>query len=246
MDQTDYKSNGKQSLTLAQLMAQAERATLPFRVAGLGDGKFEARVTRPSLTLMMQQHKIPHTYRDVVSEQIKKFGTKGMQDVDDATTENMLDEIAKKHGVDIITMMPDLIDATCIAGWVKPRLVLTPAEEDLEADVLCIERIPVEDREAFYEWCNQTTEADEVAVKSPAGNEPTPLTPRNAPDGEGVRMPADRHLDDMGPVSRGDTSRSEYRSEYVGDLVHEQDARNQEAGEEERSRVEPGSPARYE
>jgi len=242
----NYSTIGKQSLTLAQRLAKAKRATLPFRLTSMTDDDgepIEARVTRPPLTLLMQQGKIPHAYRDVVSEQIKKFGLKGIQDADSDTTDQMLDDIAKQYGVDMVTMMPDLVDATCIAGFVSPRLVLRQEDEDLERDVMCIDRIPVEDREAYYDWCNKAMEADVDAVKSPDGQQPPPDASGNAPDGEGVRVPADRDLEHVGSVSRSDPPRSEYRGEYPRPLVYRQDAGNQEAREGTRPGVQAGSPA---
>lgn len=246
MDDNSYASDkADRTQTLAELMANAERVTLPFRVAGLGDGKFEARVTRPSIAHLLQQNKIPHTYRDVVTEQIKRFGLKGMGAQDPAASDAMLEDIAKKHGVDLVTMMPDLINATCIAGWVTPRLVLDEASEDLKKNVMWIGRIPEDDREAFYDWCNKTTEAEAEAVKSDPRQKPTPLTPRDAHDGEGVRVSPDRDVDYLGPVSRGDAVRPRPRGEYARNLVHEQDAGDEEAGQEVGSGVGPGSFARH-
>jgi hypothetical protein len=244
MDSVTF-NKAQKTQTLAELMANAERVTLPFRVAGLGDGTFEARVTRPSIAHLLQQNKIPHTYRDVVTEQIKRFGLKGMGQQDVAASDQMLEDIAKKHGVDIVTMMPDLVNATCIAGWVKPRLVMDEHDEDLSRDIMWIQRVPEDDREAFYDWCNKQTEAEAEAVKSDARPEPTPIAARDAHDGEGVRVPADRNVDYMGPVSRRDTVRPGQRGEYTGGMVHEQDAGNQEAGQEVGSGVGPGSFARH-
>lgn len=183
---------GNRSSRAAELKRQiqnAERATVPFRLVHTGDGSIVVDVQRPSFTYLVSMGIVPQAFRTIVDNQIRRFGrsaaAKGNFSISDAEAEKMLQD----HGLDMLTFMDDLRDATVIAGFVNPPITKDRAiADDPNSEYVWLETIDVRDRDAFYAWCNAQTEAEAEAVKSDDGFESAVVPVGAAPDGEGVRL----------------------------------------------------------
>lgn len=189
---------------LKQRIKNAERRTIPFRLAHTGDGSIVVGVQRPSLPYMLQAGLVPATFRSMVDDQIRKLGKATAAkrvDISQLEIEKMIDQ----YGSGVLTWELDIVNATVIAGFIEPMATLDRGlADDPESPYIHVDDIDYEDRKAFYDWCNAETEAEVDAVKSDAGAAPARGPVGTVSPGEGLRVPADDEFSGVVVGSRSD------------------------------------------
>ncbi len=140
---------------------------------------------RPGLPYLMSMGLVPHHIRDLVNDLIR----------DRQGGELKLDAYVEKYGIEVVEKFMDLVDATCIAGFVNPRLVLKPEDVEDPETQLSVKEIHPEDRSAFFHWAQQEVAAEAAIVKSDPRAESPSDAVDDGPEGEPVRL----HPDVSGP-----------------------------------------------
>ena len=190
--------------SLKQQIRNAERKTIPFRLAHTGNGEIVVGVQRPSLPYMLQAGLVPATFRSMIDDQIRKFGkANAPKTVDISQLE--IEKMIEQYGAGVLTWELDVINATVIAGFIEPMVTMDKAlADDPDSPYIFIEEIAYEDRQAFYEWCNAEAEAEVEAVKRDAGEASPGVDLGVVPAGEGLRVSPDPDIPGMVVGSRID------------------------------------------
>lgn len=186
---TDIVGNrASRASALKQQILNAELATVPFTLVNTGGVVVE--VQRPSLAYLMSTGAIPSTFRKIVDSHVRKFGKETVSTGRLNMSDDEVNGIFAEHGIDLVTFMEDVYESTVIAGFIVPPVTKDREYAATHDEYVWIGDIHPLDREAFYLWCNATSEAEADAVKSDSGRESDHVSLGLVPDGEVVREDA--------------------------------------------------------
>ncbi|HEY7119312.1 MAG TPA: hypothetical protein VH475_22165 [Tepidisphaeraceae bacterium] len=160
------KANGQAPVSRASAIRAARQASqaaaeIVFPLPATGG---EALVRRLDLLELIALDAIPAGLQSVVNDMLStQIGGGGEAPV--------LDDVLAAAGGPLAALrqQQQLADAACLAGFLDPRLVATPADVTDGEHELALEEIARADRLAYWTWCQG---GEEAAALAPAFPEP--------------------------------------------------------------------------
>jgi hypothetical protein len=159
----------------AQAIRNARRKHEIFVLRYTAEEPIEVEVRTPDIASLIGLGLVPVSARELVNQLIRQADIKSEAEASKAAS-----KLVEQSPMGAIEAYTDLVNATVIAGFVNPKVVLH-LKDVVDDDTVWIDDIDYRDRTAYFEWINVGRGQEADAVKSgaggPAGPDPVATPP---------------------------------------------------------------------